>query len=222
MKKNLIFDLDNTLVHSDLAYEKALAECQIDAVVYQKARANVKKVLTEKYFSTSSRNRLLYFKEYLFLLGKPHSASDILELYDRYEDKMLQCLAQDVKSSDRQVLLQKLSSKADLYILTNENLKTQLAKISIIDPKGEFFKGILTSEEFGFEKPDQGIFEHLLAKYNLKASECFMVGDDYENDIKPALSLGMKVIQTIEYVASSQSATGHVIVSDLNKVLEFV
>ncbi len=221
MKKNLIFDLDNTLVHSDLAYEKALAECQIDSLIYQKARANVKKVLTKDYFSTSSRNRLLYFKEYLFLLGQPHSASDILNLYDRYEVKMLQCLAEQVKSSGRNSLLQKLAAKADLYILTNENLKTQLAKISIIDPKGEFFKGILTSEEFGFEKPAVGIFEHLLRKYNLKASECFMIGDDYENDIKPALALGMTAIQTTEFT-SQQNATGHVIVNDLNKVLEFV
>lgn len=221
MKKNLIFDLDNTLIHSDLAYEEALTECQIDSVIYQKARANVKKTLTQNYFSTSSRNRLLYFKEYLFLLGKPHSASDILDLYDRYEDKMLQCLAEQVKRSGRASLLQKLASSAELYILTNENLKTQLAKISVIDPKGEFFKGILTSEEFGFEKPDQRIFQHLLTRYNLKASDCFMVGDDYENDIKPGIALGMKAIQTIEYT-NQPSATGHVIVSDLNKVLEFV
>ena len=219
--KNIIFDLDNTLIDSDKAYELALVQCQIDAQVYQQARANVKNLLNQKYLSPSARNRLLYFKEYLFLLERPHSAGDILALYDRYEEKMLQCLAKQVEQLKRHELLKKLSLKADLYILTNENLKTQLAKVSIVDPNGEFFKGILTSEEYGFEKPDRGIFEHLLAKFQLNAADCFMVGDDYENDIQPAILLGMKPIQTTEFV-SSKGATGHVIVNDLNKVLEFV
>lgn len=220
--KNIIFDLDNTIIHSDKAYDLALNECQIDVQIYQKARANVKKILNQKYPSTSARNRLLYFKEYLFLLRKHHSASDVLELYDRYEEKMLQCLADQVSQLKRNKLMQKLAQKADLYILTNENLKTQLAKVSVVDPKGEFFKGILTSEEYGFEKPNRGIFEHLLAKYNLKPEECLMVGDDYKNDIQPAKLLGIKPIQTTEFVPSSPDATGHVIVNDLNKVLEFV
>lgn len=218
---NIIFDLDNTLVFSDKAYALALDHCQIDTQMYQQARSNVKRLLNQKYQSPSARNRLLYFKEYLHLGDKPYSASDVLGLNNRYEVKMLECLADQVANLKRKELLEKLKAKADLYILTNENLKTQLSKISVIDPQGRFFKGILTSEEFGFEKPDRGLFEHLLAKYNLKASECFMVGDDYQNDIQPALALGMKAIQTTEFVSHS-GPTGHVIVDDLNKVLEFV
>jgi HAD superfamily hydrolase (TIGR01549 family) len=218
---NIIFDLDNTLVFSDKAYDLALDHCQIDAQRYQQARSNVKRVLNQKFQSPSARSRLLYFKEYFHLGGKPHSANDVLGMNNRYETKMLECLADQVESLGRKDFLEKLKAKADLYILTNENLKTQLAKISVIDPQGRFFKGILTSEEFGFEKPDRGIFEHLLVKYNLKASECFMVGDDYENDIQPSLALGMKAIQTTEFV-TNKGPTGHVIVNDLNKVLEFV
>ena len=218
---NIIFDLDNTLVFSDKAYELALAGCRIDVQIYQKARANVKKVLNQKYQSPSARSRLLYFKEYFHLLGQPYSVNQILDLHDLYEAKLLECLAVQVAQLGRHELLKKLAAKADLYILTNENLKTQLAKISVIDPRGEFFKGILTSEEFGFEKPDRGIFEHLLAKYNLKSEECLMVGDDYENDVQPSIALGMKAIQTTEFVSIS-GPTGHVIVNDLNKVLEFV
>lgn len=218
---NIIFDLDNTLVFSDKAYELALEHCQIDAQMYQQARANVKRVLNQKYLSPSARSRLLYFKEYFYLRGEPHSANEILGLNNRYETKMLECLADQVDNLNRRELLEKLKAKANLYILTNENLKTQLAKISVLDPQGRFFNGILTSEEFGFEKPDRGIFEHLLAKYNLKASECIMVGDDYDNDIQPAMALGMTAIQTAEFV-SHKCPTGHVIVNDLNKVLEFV
>ncbi len=50
------------------------------------------------------------------------------------------------------------------------------------------------SYRVGIAKPDPALFRHALAAAGCPASDCTMVGDSYENDIAPAIALGMRTI----------------------------
>lgn len=50
------------------------------------------------------------------------------------------------------------------------------------------------SFELGIRKPDHSIFERALKFFAVQPDNAVMVGNNYDNDIKPAISLGMKAI----------------------------
>jgi HAD superfamily hydrolase (TIGR01549 family) len=52
----------------------------------------------------------------------------------------------------------------------------------------------LSSEEFGIEKPDKRIFNHMLKLFKIPAKKALYVGDDPVRDVAPAKTLGMKAI----------------------------
>jgi len=57
-----------------------------------------------------------------------------------------------------------------------------------------FFNAILISEDAGWRKPHNKIFETALKKLNVKAEETVYIGDSPLEDIKGAKALGMKTI----------------------------
>jgi FMN phosphatase YigB (HAD superfamily) len=58
-----------------------------------------------------------------------------------------------------------------------------------------YFDGGVISSEVKFSKPDKRIFETLIEKYELIASECLFI-DDIEINVQAAYSLGMKGLVT--------------------------
>lgn len=50
------------------------------------------------------------------------------------------------------------------------------------------------SYEVGHAKPDTAFYQAVLDKTGLKAADCVMIGDTYDNDIAPAMALGMKTV----------------------------
>jgi FMN phosphatase YigB (HAD superfamily) len=82
-RPTLIFDLDDTLVHASLAYDRALRASGIDPKDAQlgSARLLVKERLGERH--PSSHQRLLYFKAWLEL-RREFSAARLLEVVSRY------------------------------------------------------------------------------------------------------------------------------------------
>lgn len=59
---------------------------------------------------------------------------------------------------------------------------------------GDYFDGIITSFAEGYCKPDPGLFEILLRRYNLNAEECVLL-DDSEANCGAARSLGMNALR---------------------------
>jgi len=53
---------------------------------------------------------------------------------------------------------------------------------------------IFTPKEIRYEKPDTRAFKEVLKRMKTVPQEAMMVGDNIENDIKPALALGMKAV----------------------------
>lgn len=88
-------------------------------------------------------------------------------------------------------LLSRLSKTHKLAVATSENRpwaqkKLKAAKIY------KFFSTIVTAKEVGRMKPDSRYFSIACKKLGATPSECLVIGDDLESDIRPARKLGMK------------------------------
>jgi putative hydrolase of the HAD superfamily len=198
-----IFDLDNTLVDADAAYGAALRAQNIDpeGPAYQQARALVKRRLGPGH--VSARNRLLYFKA--MHEGRRVGPSTLLSGMHAYEQHLAQAFQAQWKARQRNTLLAALRQQGPgqperpCLILTNENTRTQLIKWQAIDPEGALFDGLISSEELGCEKPNPRLFEAALARLQVPADACLMVGDHPLHDIAPALACGMHAAWTGEF-----------------------
>jgi HAD superfamily hydrolase (TIGR01549 family) len=197
-KLGLVLDLDDTLYDAEAAYAYALKEVGIDSDSpdFTEARRTIKARLGEGH--VGARNRILYFKQ--FLDSKKHySHSAVLELMETYEKKMGEHIKEQWTRLNRKKLFEGRLAQIPKVILTNENLRTQMIKLRAIDPNGNLFPFVITSEEMGLEKPHLSLFQSALAKLKCEPKDCVMVGDSLETDMAPALKLGMKAFLTTEF-----------------------
>lgn len=90
-------------------------------------------------------------------------------------------------------VVEKLSKKYKLHILTNGFSEVQFAKVekSGLSP---YFETIITSEMAGAQKPNPKIFLYSLRKTGAKKEETLMIGDDLEADILGAQKIGVDQI----------------------------
>lgn len=199
--RNIIFDLDDTLIDSTTIYEQALSELGLSLKhpEYLKAREQVKARLGNGH--PSARNRLLYFKIYLEN-QKQFSARKLLDMMDKYEVAIHKYTLENMEIAGRVELLDLLKSKGiRMAIVSNENLRTQMIKMLAVDPQNKYFEDILVSEEVGVEKPNTKTFQTVLEKTNFKANETLMVGDNWEADILGAAEVGLRSYWVQEFSA---------------------
>lgn len=201
----VFFDLDDTLFDSERAYARSLDAIglRVDDAAYVTAREAVKTTLPAGHVSASSR--VLYFKTLLERQGRLR-AHRVLEMLDCYETTMLQDIREQWISLKREELLRQLQSRYRLAVITNENTRTQLRKLSIIDPHGDLFDFLLTSEELGVAKPDPRIFQEGLRRAGLSAEQVVMVGNSCPVDLATPRGLGMGTIWTREFLAHEGDA----------------
>lgn len=58
----------------------------------------------------------------------------------------------------------------------------------------QYFENLFTSKELGVRKPSPEFFSRILERIDVRGEECVMVGNEYEKDIVPAKSVGMKTV----------------------------
>jgi HAD superfamily hydrolase (TIGR01549 family) len=193
----LLFDLDDTLVSSRLAYEKALGtlELGLNHPDYLAARAQTKSELPSQH--TSARNRLIYFKAILEKRNL-YSPGLLIEWMDRYENALSECFRQQWQELKRDALMATLSG-FEKAVLTNETLRSQTLKLAAFDPDGTYFPTLMTSEEAGAEKPDTAPYLALLKRKGWNASDCIFISDQEASDLRPAHALGMRTVLTTEF-----------------------
>jgi putative hydrolase of the HAD superfamily len=80
-----------------------------------------------------------------------------------------------------------------LYILTNGFLSTQEKKMASSEIDRYFIK-IYSSEELGVNKPRKEIFHWAVSSVHAHKSECLMIGDDLEVDVRGAMNYGMDAV----------------------------
>ncbi|MBR0037815.1 MAG: HAD-IA family hydrolase [Bacteroidales bacterium] len=85
-----------------------------------------------------------------------------------------------------------LADKYELAMVSNfyGNLSAVLQDFGLL----RCFKVVVDSAEVGLRKPDPAIFQIALERLQLPAKEVTVIGDSFDKDIQPALSLGCKGI----------------------------
>lgn len=87
-------------------------------------------------------------------------------------------------------ILEYLKPRYRLYILSNGFAELQTRKMRA-GGIGDFFEGVVLSEDIGVNKPHRAIFEHALRVAGVDAEKALMIGDNYEVDAKGAYGVGM-------------------------------
>ena len=87
-------------------------------------------------------------------------------------------------------LLERLSARCPLGIVSNftGNLEPCLLELGL----RRFFGAVVDSGVLGIAKPDPRAFTAALAQLEIPAADTWMVGDNYEADVRPAAGLGMR------------------------------
>lgn len=90
-------------------------------------------------------------------------------------------------------VLDKLSKKYRLALLTNGNAQSQRLKMSVF-PHLDWFDVTMVAQEYGAQKPDRVLFDKMAKLLHVSNDEIVYVGDHPVNDVFGAVNAGMHAI----------------------------
>ena len=213
-------DLDDTLIPSEAIYRRCYAACDVnpDSPEFVAAKKDVKQLLPRRH--VSSHNRLLYTKRYLERTGG-FSAKTVLEMMHAYESTLVEEVARHWRELERPRLFATLSRKYRLILVTNETTRTQMLKLSAIDPSGTIFPTVVCSEDVGVEKPEQAIFLAAMERSVVAPEVCLAVGNNFATDLDPCIRMGMRAVLTVEFPCESEVPPVNILkICQLDQLLE--
>jgi FMN phosphatase YigB (HAD superfamily) len=87
----------------------------------------------------------------------------------------------------------RLAEDYEVVIVANQppECRTALRRLGLLDVAG----AVVLDCEVGLSKPDPGLLLHALATVGAERHEALVVGDRLDNDIVPALALGIRAVQ---------------------------
>lgn len=196
---DVFFDLDHTLwdfeKNSALAFERIFKKRNLEInpvdfiLVYNPVNAHYWKMLRENKISHSQLRQKRLIDSF-----KKFDLSFSADLIDRLAIDYIEELPRsNYLLSDALSVLEYLSGKYRLHIITNGFREVQLLKLqqSGID---FYFQTITSFEDAGVRKPDSQIFHQALQKAGVRAEFSMMIGDNWEADIMGAKQAGMQAI----------------------------
>ncbi|MES2619928.1 MAG: HAD family phosphatase [Bacteroidota bacterium] len=188
--KNLIFDIGEVLIHLDFPH--TIAEFQKLAVVdfaeiisYSREHKVFDRFETGHLTAQQFRNELKAF-------FKPNVTDDEINtawnsVFSAYPEKKFDLL-KDLKLRYRTFAL---SNTNEIHVAAfNREVETKFG----VKNFETFFHHAYYSNEMGFRKPEQEIYELVLNKENLIPSETFFV-DDLAENVESAKELGIQAYQ---------------------------
>jgi len=194
----LFFDLDGTLWDHVGASQAALrAACRNFGIpeeeflpLFEEANRRAWKLLTEG-LTTRERLRVDRFSEALSALVAPSCrAADPDAVSWFYLKQYLKNLSPYVLEGAREVIETARGRNLRVAIPTNGFRDTQIPKVEALGL--ELMVNFLwTPEEAGCLKPAPEFFRGAMRRANCRPCEVLMVGDSLQDDILPALALGM-------------------------------
>ena len=231
--KNIIFDFDNTLEEWQ-KYEDE-ADLFLSELAVEKFGVFIDKKEFAKQFRTSKAKFILkkskpqfYSRDYWLkdalkafkIKYKQHDIELLTSLYWDYIIKRVK-LFPKVKS-----LLSSLSKKYKLLMLSDSdgNVEVKKRRIDKFDIR-KYFKGVYTSDDTEWNKPNIKCYEWLINKTKIKPHETVSVGDHPETDLITAKQLGMTTIWLKKGEYASQKKYNYVDfeideIADLAKILK--
>lgn len=216
MIKNIIFDLDETLVKTIAATERLFEDIQsrfqlpVEAEEFRKCFRQ--KILA---FATSSGSPLNnhglgsydYFygseiEKFLSPEQKDYKQEILQATFDELGLEYSRSLGEQIAETLYQHwfeffeayedidLLDRFKEDYKLYMITDGAVDVQMKRVEHLGLK-DYFDDIVVSQEALSSKPDPKVFHLLLERNDLKAEECIMVGDSYERDVLGAEGVGI-------------------------------
>ena len=185
----ILLDTDNTLYPYDPAHQTALQAVKekaskilsISTVDFEASFNEAKKQIKSQLGNTaSSHSRLLYMQRTFEILGLGSQVLLSLDLEQTYWRTFLNnaVLFDEVKEFLDDIRLLNIP----IAIVTDLTAQIQFRKIVFFE-LDQTVDYIVTSEEAGFDKPDEAPFKLALEKLQPKDNCIWMIGDDSESDI---------------------------------------
>lgn len=200
--KHIFFDLDNTLWDFSKNSREALHELFVRDEI-------------EKHINESFHNFLLVYESINNQLWHAYGLKEVnkeelriqrfsksfeyfsfynFELATKWADDYLTVSPYKTNLIEGALdVLTYLHSKYELHIITNGFKEVQHIKLTESKLK-PFFKHIIISEEHGFNKPQQQLFQIAERLSGANKTNSVMIGDNFQADIEGALNAGWKAI----------------------------
>jgi HAD superfamily hydrolase (TIGR01549 family) len=191
----LFFDLGNTLISEERAWEGRLQELVSSLERYGRRRA-IEEV-RGAFWEASEE-----FAPRLITRAIEKLIDDLKEqkliLAEARYDKQLESPYEGAEQT-----LRVLSSRYRIGVIANQPAGTEerLVKWGLMP----FISICLSSTEVGLEKPEPAIFQLALSQSGCEPEQAVMIGDRLDNDIRPARLLGWKTIRIAQGFARFQS-----------------
>jgi len=193
--RHLFFDLDNTLWDFNLNSYHALKEnfvwYRLDLQLFDRFY-EIFILHNERLWELYRQNGIT--KEELsgsrFELSFRETGIEGVNPVDFNRDYLVLMPEQTRLCDGARYVLEKLSQKYEMHIITNGFSEVQYKKLGNSNLSG-FFKRVFTSEEIKSPKPSPVIFRHALKSCNARKKESLMIGDSWEVDILGAAGIGM-------------------------------
>ena len=196
--KNLFFDLDDTLwafsANARDTYEEMYRKYDYDRFfdsfehyysLYQRRNLELWAEYADGKVTKEELNRQRYLYP-LEAVGAGDSA-----LAEAYEKDALATIPTKSKLMPHaREVLEYLSAKYNLYILSNGFKELQFHKMRSSDID-KYFRKVVLSDDIGILKPWPEIFHFALSATQSELNDSLMIGDSWENDIAGAASVGM-------------------------------
>lgn len=189
MIKNIIFDLDNTIIEDKdddvLHYKEALRNCGYSEDNY----INVYNALDDYEQTLSEDNRFYSRETVIEFLNKKLNTNYDIKLVDELNKVIGKYWINPFLSEDT---LKYLASKYKLYVFTNWFEISQTERLKNIGYL-KYFTKVFGSDTVG-AKPFLSSFNSFLQNIGALPSECIMIGDNKKSDILGANNAGISAI----------------------------
>lgn len=189
MIKNIIFDLDNTIIEDKdddaLHYKEALRNCGYSENNY----LNVYNALDDYEQTLSEENRFYSREAVIEFLNKKINTNYDIKLVDELNIVIGKYWTTPFLSEDT---LKYLASKYKLYVFTNWFEVAQTERLQNIGYL-KYFTRVFGSDTVG-AKPFLSSYNTVLENIGALPSECIMIGDNKKCDILGANNAGISAI----------------------------
>lgn len=196
MIRNLLLDLDNTLLDFSMAERIALTKA-LTAVGVEPAPAVLSRYselndeqwrLLEQGKLTRPEVKVRRFRLLFEELGLDAPVERAAELYE----KLLGVGHYYIDGAAE--LLEAAYGKYSLYLITNGTADVQHSRLKSADME-KYFDGIFISEEIGFDKPGRDYFDWCTAHIpDFCREEALVVGDSLTSDIQGGINAGIRTV----------------------------
>ena len=196
MIDTILFDLDNTLLDFNMAEKVALTGAlsqlgiiSTNAITKRYSEINLAQwKLLEQGKLTRSEVKLRRFELLFAELGVNCVPKEAAKLYE----SLLGVGHYFMDGAEE--LVQDLSQKYDLYLVTNGSVSIQNGRLESAGIV-KYFKGIFVSEEIGFNKPSKEYFEICFERMQkVDRENVIIIGDSLTSDIQGGINAGITTV----------------------------